>query len=214
MSTSQIEITRGSAALGLALDPQQIDALGRFLTLLQRWNAIYNLTSIRDPEQMLTHHVLDCLAIVPALNRRLQGVTNPRLLDVGSGAGLPGVVLAIACPRLSVTCVDAVGKKTAFIRQAAAELGLANLQAAHARVEKLVAAPFAVITSRAFATLADFVRATRHLLESEGSWLAMKGKDPSHETAELPVDLTFHVEHLVVPGLVAERCLVWVEPRR
>jgi 16S rRNA (guanine527-N7)-methyltransferase len=136
-----------------------------------------------------------------------------RLLDVGSGGGLPGVLIAVLCPGLQVSCVDTVGKKAAFIRQVGAELGLRNLRAEHARVEQLPGR-YDLITSRAFATLADFVALTRERLMPEGLWLAMKGKRPDEEIAALTTDVeVFHVEPLAVPGLDAERCLVWMRLR-
>ena len=197
-------------ALGLTTSPRQAGALLDYLGLMQQWNATYNLTAVRDPGAMLIQHLADCLAIVPAVRRELPA---GRLMDVGSGGGLPGVVLAIMLPTLAVTCVDAVGKKAAFIRQAAGTLALSNLQAVHARVETLRAEPFDLITSRAFACLADFAAWTAPLLAPGGRWLAMKGKSPIAELAALPTTVeVFHVEHLTVPQLDAERCLVWMRP--
>jgi 16S rRNA (guanine527-N7)-methyltransferase len=189
--------------------------LDRFLDLLGRWNAAYNLTAIRDVTQMRTQHLADCLAVVEPLRRHLGAAGRPlRILDVGSGGGLPGVVLAWADPAWHVTCVDAVGKKAAFVRQVAAELALPNLHVEQARVEDLQADPFDVITARAFASLADFVRLARQLIAPRGVWMAMKGKPPVEEMAALPADVeVFHVEPLTVPGLGAERCLVWMRPR-
>jgi 16S rRNA (guanine527-N7)-methyltransferase len=156
----------------------------------------------------------DCLAVLPALDHHLSEAGAARVLDVGSGGGLPGVVLALMRPRLDVTCVDTVGKKAAFVRQVAGALQLPNLHAAHSRVEALRAPAFDLITSRAFAALADFVRLTRPLLAPGGAWMAMKGKRPDDELAALPDDvLVFHVEPISVPGLDAERCLVWMKPR-
>ncbi len=199
--------------LALDVPEPQVDTLLSYLALLQRWNAHYNLTAVRDPAQMLTQHLADCLAVIAPLRRQV-GDPPARLLDVGSGGGLPGVVIAALNPALDVTCVDTVGKKAAFIQQAAGELRLKNLHAAHARVEKLVAIPFDVITSRAFASLADFVSLTRTQLADGGAWLAMKGKAPTEEIAALPADIdVFHVEQLRVPGLGAERCLVWMRPK-
>lgn len=199
--------------LALDVPEPQVDTLLSYLALLQRWNAHYNLTAVRDPAQMLTQHLADCLAVIGPLRRQL-GDRPARLLDVGSGGGLPGVVIAALNPALDVTCVDTVGKKAAFIQQAAGELRLKNLHAAHARVEKLAAIPFDVITSRAFASLADFVSLTRTQLADGGAWLAMKGKAPTEEIAALPADIdVFHVEQLRVPGLDAERCLVWMRPK-
>ncbi len=198
-------------SLGLALDPAALDRLLAYLALLQRWNATYNLTAVRDPGEMLTQHLADCLAVVGPLRRQLGAGTSRRVLDVGSGGGLPGVVLAVLEPGWSVTCVDAVGKKAAFIRQVAVELRLRNLAAEHARVESLKAGGFDLITSRAFASLADFVSLTRKLLAADGVWAAMKGKTPDAELAALPAGIAvFHVEPIAVPGLDAERCIVWM----
>ncbi len=198
--------------LGRAVSPEQIDALLQYLVLLQRWNSVYNLTSVREPGPMLTLHLVDCLALVAPLRRYVGMRSGLRLLDVGSGAGLPGVVIAALNPAIMVTCVDAVGKKAAFVRQAAGELALRNLGSEHSRVERLNAPPFDIITSRAFASLPDFVNLTRSHLAPQGVWLAMKGKRPDEELALLADDVdVFHVEQLAVPGLNAERCLVWMK---
>jgi 16S rRNA (guanine527-N7)-methyltransferase len=202
-----------TAELALDLTEQQADTLLAYLALLQRWNAHYNLTSVRDPAQMLTHHLADCLAIMAPL-RRLVGTSPLRVLDVGSGGGLPGVVIAALNPEVEVTCVDTVGKKAAFVQQVAGELRLKNLHAAHSRVENLVTAPFDLITARAFASLEDFIALTRARLAFGGIWLAMKGKTPTAEIESLPADIdVFHVEQLAVPGLDAERCIVWMRPK-
>lgn len=199
--------------LGLSLDGAQCEQLAAFGALLQRWGRTYNLTAILDRDQLLTHHLADCLAVVAPLRRHLATLApRPSLLDVGSGGGLPGVVLAIACPELAVCCVDTVGKKAAFVRQVAAELRLDNLRAEHARVEAMTGR-FDVVTSRAFASLADFVALTRARLADGGVWMAMKGQRPDDEIAALPGDVAvFHVEPLTVPGLGAQRCLVWMRP--
>ncbi len=200
------------AELGLAPTSAQTSALSNYLDLLQRWNATYNLTAVRDRAGMVTQHLADCLAIIPPLQRR---ATQGRLLDVGSGGGLPGVVIATLLPGWDVTCVDAVAKKIAFVRQVAGSLGLPNLHAEHSRVESLQALPFELITSRAFASLADFTALTRKHLAPGGAWLAMKGRVPDDEMAALPPDVhVFHVEPLHVPGLNAQRCLVWMQPRK
>jgi 16S rRNA (guanine527-N7)-methyltransferase len=198
--------------LGLAPSEAQATALLRYLDLLQRWNATYNLTAVRDRAAMLTQHLADCLTVIPPLQRHAgQG----RLLDVGSGGGLPGVVIALMLPGWDVTCVDAVGKKAAFVRQAAGALALPNLHAQHARIEDLTAPPFDVVISRAFASLADFTALTRRHLAPGGVWIAMKGRAPDDEMAELPADIdVFHVEPLSVPGLDAQRCLVWMRIRK
>ena len=201
--------------LGLVPAPGQVESLAQFLVLLQRWNATYNLTAVRDPAQMLIQHLADCLAVVGPLRRHLGARAEGRLLDVGSGGGLPGAVLAIMLPTLDVSCVDTVGKKAAFVQQTAAELGLHHLHAEHCRVERLAAPEFDVVVSRAFASLADFARLSRRHVSARGVWVAMKGKRPQHEIAELPPRIeVFHVEPLTVPGLDADRCLVWMRPTR
>jgi 16S rRNA (guanine527-N7)-methyltransferase len=204
---------------GFALNENQTQQLLAYRDLITKWNKVYNLTALRDPAQMLSHHIIDSLAAVPPLQKYLAGqkLDAPRLLDVGSGGGLPGVVIAACLPQVQVVCVDAVGKKAAFVQQVAGELKLANLRGAHARVEEWQGAPFDVITSRAFASLADFVQLTRmHLKPADGAhpggvWMALKGKVPHDEIAALPADVeVFHVEPLTVPGLEAERCIVWM----
>ena len=203
-----------SAALGLPISAAQRQGLVGYVELLARWNTTYNLTAVRDREAVWAQHIADCLAVLPALDRHMATGGARRVLDVGSGGGLPGVVLALMRPALDVTCIDAVGKKAAFVRQVAGALTLPNLHAVHGRVEALRAPPFDLVTSRAFASLADFVRLTRPLLAPGGSWLAMKGKLPADEIAALPADVTvFHVEPIGVPGLDAERCLVWIKPK-
>lgn len=200
--------------LGLAPSDSEIGSLLAYLALLQSWNATYNLTAIRDLSQMLTQHLADCLAVIGPLQRHLGKAVSPRLLDVGSGGGLPGVVIAILNPGIQVTCVDTVGKKAAFVRQVAGELGLKNLAAEHARVEALKLPSFDVVASRAFASLSDFVTLTTPLLATDGAWMAMKGKEPAEEMSALPRDVAvFHVEHLNVPDLAAERCIVWIRRR-
>ncbi len=198
--------------LALGSSETQVDTLLAYLALLQRWNAHYNLTSVRDPAQMLSQHLADCLAVIGPL-RRETGDRSVRLLDVGSGGGLPGVVIAGLNPNIDVTCVDTVGKKAAFVQQVAGELRLKNLHAVHARVENLDAAPFDIVASRAFASLGDFVSLTQKRLADGGTWLAMKGKPPTAEIDALPGNAAvFHVEQLHVPGLDAERCIVWMRP--
>ncbi|WP_295640572.1 16S rRNA (guanine(527)-N(7))-methyltransferase RsmG [uncultured Methylibium sp.] len=199
----------GAEELGIALDTAQQQQLLRYLSLIVQWTRVYNLTAVRDPAQMLTQHLLDSLAVVAPL-RRMTGGRPATLLDVGSGAGLPGIVVAVACPEISVTCVDAVGKKAGFIRQVGAELGLEHLVAVHARVED-VTGQWDIVVSRAFSSLEDFAHLTRRVLAPGGHWMAMKGRAPDDELAVLPSDIVaFHVEPLRVPGLDAERCIVWM----
>ena len=206
-------LRQDATALGLSLPDATLDRLVAYLALLRKWNAAYNLTAVRDAAQMRVQHLADCLAVIAPL-RRQAGEDGLRILDVGSGGGLPGVVLAAAEPAWDVSCVDTVGKKAAFICHAAGELWLPNLHALHARVEALPGPPFDVITSRAFASLPDFVRLTRPLLAPGGLWMAMKGRRPYDEISTLPADIdVFHVEPLTVPGLAADRCLIWMRPR-
>ncbi|HYE71494.1 MAG TPA: 16S rRNA (guanine(527)-N(7))-methyltransferase RsmG [Aquabacterium sp.] len=206
------ELNAGAVQLGLPLEQAVADRLLAYLALLQRWNKVYNLSAVRDPAEMLTHHLLDCLAVVPPLQRHAKGRAL-RVLDVGSGGGLPGVVLAIVQPAWSVTCVDTVAKKASFVRQVAGDLALPNLRAVHARVEEMPAdARFDLVVSRAFASLADFTAWSRERLAPGGAWLAMKGRAPDDEVASLAPDVSvFHVEPLRVPGLQAQRCLVWLK---
>lgn len=216
------QLQAGVDALALGLTDAQITLLMDFLALLQKWNKVYNLTAVRDPQEMMTHHLLDSLAAVAPLRRHAgvlagegegEGNGAVRLLDVGSGGGLPGVVFAICCPEVDVSCVDTVGKKAAFIQQAAVALKLRNLHGVHARVETLTT-PFDIISCRAFASLPDFVTWSRAaLVAPHGVWLAMKGKHPEDEIGALPADVAvFHVEQLTVPGLDAERCIIWMKP--
>ena len=223
--------------LGLDLSGAQIGALLAYLDLISKWTRVYNLTAVRDPAEMVTHHLLDCLAAMAPLADHLERTRQlkligsefqtvaeadpkpgdgqgARLLDVGSGAGLPGVVIAICFPGLGVTCVDTVAKKAAFIKQVALTLKLPNLTGLHARVEALgepASKPFDVICSRAFASLADFTQWSSGALAPAGVWMAMKGKHPQEEISALPgtVDV-FHVEQLKVPTLDADRCIVWM----
>lgn len=208
----QAGLNQGLQTLGLGLEATQVQHLLDYLDLIAKWTRVYNLTALRDPQDMLTHHLLDSLAVVQPL-RRHTGGAPARLLDVGSGAGLPGVVLAICCPELQVDCVDTVAKKAAFIQQVAASLGLAGrLRGVHARVESL-RTPYDVVSSRAFASLLDFTQGSAQALARQGVWMALKGKRPDAELAALPPAVqVFHVEPLVVPGLDAERCIVWLRP--
>lgn len=211
------ELTQGLSTLGLPLAPETEQRLLDYLDLIARWNKVYNLTAVRDPQDMLRQHLLDCLAAVPLLDAaeaaRGDGPAPWRILDVGSGAGLPGVVLAIVRPQWQVTCVDTVAKKASFIRQVGVELGLPNLQAVHQRVEAMDTPPFDLITSRAFASLADFIALTRERLAPQGQWAAMKAHLTEDERAAVPPDVQITgVSPLAVPGLDAQRCLVWMRP--
>lgn len=203
----------GLQALQLDLSEHQVSQLLDYQALIAKWTKVYNLTAVRDPAEMLTHHLLDSLAAIQPLQRHLAQAglgQGSSLLDVGSGAGLPGVVIAICCPAVAVTCVDTVAKKAAFIKQAALALKLPNLTGLHARVESITQ-PFDVVCSRAFASLADFTQWSVGALAPHGVWMAMKGKHPADELAALPPGVAlFHVEQLQVPGLAAERCMLWL----
>jgi len=203
----------GLQSLQLELSELQIQQLLDYQALIAKWTQVYNLTAVRDPAEMMTHHLLDSLAAIAPLRRHLKenGLESAsRLLDVGSGAGLPGVVIAICCPTVAVTCVDTVAKKAAFIKQAALALKLPNLTGLHARVES-IQQPFDVICSRAFASLVDFTQWSASALAPQGVWMALKGKHPAEELAVLPPKVQmFHVEQLQVPGLNAERCMLWL----
>lgn len=213
MTGTNAPLHSAAEQLGLSLSALQAERLLAYRDLISKWNKVYNLTSLRDPAQMLSHHIIDSLAAVPPLKRHLQqaGLASARMLDVGSGGGLPGVILATVLDGVDVSCVDTVGKKAAFVQQVANELHLSQLRGIHARVEDMKAEPFDLITSRAFASLFDFVQLTRMHLKPGAVWMALKGKTPHDEIAALPADIdVFHVEPLTVPGLDAERCLVWM----
>jgi 16S rRNA (guanine527-N7)-methyltransferase len=201
MSLAQ-ELARGVAQLGLEISPETQQMLLDYLVLMQKWNKVYNLTAIRNTEQMISHHLLDSLAVLPHL-------WSGRWLDVGCGAGLPGLVLAIVRPDWQFTLIDSNSKKTSFVQQAVIELGLHNVTVCGARVEELKSDDkFDGIISRAFAETADFVTLTRHLLADKGRWAAMKGA-PEQELQHLPGDVV--VERIIpleVSGLDAARCLV------
>jgi 16S rRNA (guanine527-N7)-methyltransferase len=206
-------LAQGANRLGVPLGPEQLDRLLKYRALLEKWSRVHNITAVRDGPAIVARHLLDSLAIVPALRLQAESCTGRplRVLDAGSGAGLPGLVVAIAMNEVEVCCVDSVAKKAAFVRHAAAELAVPNIRVEHARVEALDVGPFDVVVSRAFASLADFVRLTRRHLRRGGVWLAMKGQRSDEESAALPADVEmFHVEPINVPGVVAPRCLIWM----
>ena len=200
-------VTDGATALKLDCNESKIGLLIDYLALLSKWNAVYNLTAVRDPAQMVTQHLLDCMSAVPAF------AAAKNVLDVGAGGGLPGLVLAILRPDMQVSLIDTVHKKTAFLTQVKAELGLSNVTVHTARVEQLqLEKKFDVITSRAFAELADFVNWSGHLLEQGGRFIAMKGVNPEQELARLPEGWVIkEVRPLLVPGMQAERHLIFIE---
>jgi 16S rRNA (guanine527-N7)-methyltransferase len=207
-----LTLAAGISALGLSVGEAAQQQLLDYMALIQKWNKVYNLTALREPQEILTHHLLDSLSAVGPLMQQARSFgTAFSFLDVGSGGGLPGVVIAICCPHVNVTCVDTVSKKAAFVQQVSASLKLGNLKGLHARVETLNG-PFDVIGSRAFASLPDFVTWSSDALAGNGVWMAMKGKLPEEELVALPSMVqVFHVEHLHVPGLNAERCMIWMK---
>jgi 16S rRNA (guanine527-N7)-methyltransferase len=208
----KLALAEGISALGLSMSEGVQEQLLDYMALIQKWNKVYNLTALRDPREILTHHLLDSLSAIGPLMRQAASFDEAfSFLDVGSGGGLPGVVIAICCPKVKVTCVDTVSKKAAFVQQVAASLKLVNLKGLHARVETLTG-PFDVIGSRAFASLPDFINWSSGALAPKGIWMAMKGKLPEEEMAALPPTAqVFHVEQLQVPGLDAERCMIWMK---
>ena len=194
-------LSRGIADMGLTVSAQAQEKLLAYLSLLNKWNKVYNLTAVRDPLEMVTLHLLDSLSV-------LLYIKSNNLLDVGSGGGLPGIVLAICKPELQVTTIDTVQKKVIFMRQVKGELALDNLTPVHARVENFKPSkPFEMVISRAFSEISLFIQLTKHLIEKNGEWLAMKGVMPTAELASLPVQPT-DVIPLQVAGLVAERHLI------
>ena len=221
IGTEALQNTAG--AMGILVSVEQAEALLQYAQLLLQWNRVYNLTAIKNPQEVITHHLLDSMSVIPSLQRQLAAqeachaieANQPiELLDVGSGGGLPGVVLTILCPRLRVTCVDAVAKKAAFVQQVAAQLPVSllggRLKAVHGRVEKLQTT-YDVIASRAFASLGDFTQWSRQSLKTSGMWMAMKGLHPQQEMDVLPPWVqVFHVEQLRVIGLDAQRCVAWM----
>ena len=216
VSASQLDarLRAGLDAMGLSLEEEGVERLLAYLDLMGKWNRVYNLTAVRDPLEMLTHHVLDSLSAVQPLRRHLgQTQGQPQLLDVGSGGGLPGVVFAVCQPDLKKEKEEDVGKKAAFVQQVASALQLRNLRGLHARVEQ-VREVYDVVSSRAFASLADFTAWSQQTVAPQGVWLAMKGRRPDEEMAALPPTVeVFHVEPLQVPQLDAERCIVWMRKK-
>lgn len=199
------ELSTGARQLGVELSAQQHESLLGYLALLIKWNKAYNLTAVRDPDEMVSRHLLDSLSVMPFIHNDTQ-----RWLDVGSGGGMPGIPLAILHPHKQVTVLDSNGKKTRFLTQVKLELGLDNLGVVNARVEAFrPEQPFAGIVSRAFSALEDFANWTRHLGDRDTHWLAMKGLRPDDELARMPEDFKVEAEHtLAVPGCQGQRHLL------
>ena len=215
VSTSE-RLLRALETLRLKSQPTQQAALLEYLSQLMRWNKTYNLTAIRDPDQALVHHIFDSLSLVAPLSRvlSLNPTETPTIVDVGSGGGLPGVILAIMLPSVRVTCVDAVEKKTMFVRQMAGVLALQNLSAQHARIETLEPLQSTLVTSRAFASLRDFAQLAGPHVREGGYLVAMKGREPTEELNALQAHTAWSaqaIEPLTVPELEGQRCLVWMQ---
>lgn len=209
-------LAEAAQALGLTLASEQTETLLKYLQQMQRWNRTYNLTALRDPDLMLVQHVFDSLSVVPAIQTIAgkKAKTNLTIVDVGSGGGLPGVVLATACSTWNIHCIDAVEKKMAFVRQMSAVLSLPNLKAHHIRIEQAESFNADVVISRAFASLVDFVSLSEKHVAPTGQIIAMKAKYPTDEIAELETNTDWRVEsilELAVPELNAERCLVYLK---
>ncbi|CAM4195049.1 16S rRNA (guanine(527)-N(7))-methyltransferase RsmG [Bordetella muralis] len=206
-------LTQACDSLGLPITAAQTEQLLTYLAQMQRWNRTYNLTAIRDPEQMLVQHLFDSLSVVNPLANTLDPAAMTKVYDIGSGGGLPGVVLAIMLPSWQISCVDAVEKKMAFVRQMSGVLSLSNLRAVHGRVEALAPAQCDVVISRAFASLNDFASLAGRHVRNDGTLVGMKGKVPEDEIQALHQQGEWHVEHiqaLQVPQLDAQRCLIWM----
>ena len=202
------QLAAGIAAMNLDIGEPQQQKLLAYLALLQKWNKTYNLTALRDEAKMVSHHLLDSLTLLPYI-RNAQ-----TLADIGSGGGMPGIPAAICRPDLQMTLVDANTKKTAFLQQAAIELGLDNVSVFAGRVENLHQTAD-IVTSRAFAELADFVSLTRHLLHENSIWAAMKGAYPQDELFRLPENVeAYQTDRLSVPMLDAERHMVLLRPKQ
>ncbi len=205
--SQQAILEQGIKDAKLDISAQTQQRLLDYLALMQKWNKVHNLTAVRDADEMVTLHLLDSLVVLPFIDAK-------HLLDVGSGAGLPGIPLAICLPDLQVTVIDSNSKKVSFMRQAKAELGIANLEVLGGRVEEIASTrKFEIIISRAFSDLSLFISLTHHLLDAQGNWLAMKGVYPEVELAELAAKTgvtASKVEVLNVPGLDAQRHLAFL----
>lgn len=207
------DLAEKALALGFALTKDQTTAVFRYVELLKRWNRVFNLSAIKNSKDIWTHHIFDSMAALAIL--RKADFEEPSVVDVGSGGGVPGVIWALIRPDWKITCVDAVGKKIAFIQQVVSEIPnlSGNLQGVHARIETH-SGQYDVVTSRAFSSLTTFTQCTRHLLKRNSIWFALKGRYPTTEIAELPTSIdVFHVEQVQVPNLFEQRCVVWMRPR-
>ena len=202
------QLQEGLQSMGLSLTTAQQLLLLEYVALLKKWNSTYNLTALRDEHTMISHHVLDSLTLLPYIQHA------QTLMDVGSGGGMPGIPTAICRPDLQITLLDANTKKTSFLQQAVIELGLHNVSVASGRVEAMHDKKVDVVTSRAFAELAEFISLTKHLLNENGYWAAMKGVYPYEELEHVPASVVVEkVDKLTVPMLNAERHMVIMRPQ-
>lgn len=209
MTDLKEQLKQGLNAMGLELSTAQQLLLLEYVALLQKWNSTYNLTALRDADKMISHHLLDSLTLLPYV----QGAKT--LMDVGSGGGMPGIPTAICCPHLDITLLDSSTKKTTFLQQAVIELGLKNVTVASGRVEAMHDKKVDVVTSRAFAELHDFIALTKHLLNENAYWAAMKGVYPYEELENVPDNIeVYQIDKLEVPQLKAERHMVLMRPKK
>jgi len=220
MTSYNERIQDACRSMGVECSAAQSAQLLRYISEMQKWNKTYNLTALREPEQMLIQHIFDSLSVVPYLSGALKdgaGASPASICDIGSGGGLPGVVIAVMNPECSVQCIDAVEKKTAFVRQMVGAVNLPNLSATHSRIEQMAPQNADIVISRAFASLLDFATLSGVHVRAGGWLVGMKGKRPDEEIEDLHSKTDWQVDHidpLVVPELNAQRCLVWMRRKK
>lgn len=216
MTNVDVRLTNAAEQMGLLLDDKQKQAILLYLELIQKWNKTYNITAIKDAEQILIQHIFDSLSVIAPLQAKIDPANEAIVLDVGSGGGLPGVIIAICCPNWTVTCIDAVEKKTSFITMVAGRLGLKNLRSKHCRIEDYTSGIADLVISRAFAALNDFANWSGHTLKESGHLAAMKGRYLQDEVEELESTSDWQVnswQPLEVVDMDAERCLIWINKK-
>ena len=214
MSSFDIRLTKAAEKMGLVLDDKQKQSVLLYLELIQKWNKTYNITAIKEAEQILVQHLFDSLSVIAPLQQQVGAEKAAVVLDVGSGGGLPGVIIAICCPHWHVTCIDAVEKKTSFITMVAGRLGLKNLSSKHCRIEDYASDEADLVVSRAFASLSDFANWSGHTAKKNGHLAAMKGHYYPDEIAELEKTSDWLLDlwqALEVVDMDAERCLIWLK---
>ncbi|MDO5666869.1 MAG: 16S rRNA (guanine(527)-N(7))-methyltransferase RsmG [Alcaligenaceae bacterium] len=216
MADFNVRLSQAAEKMHLTLDDKQKQDILLYLELIQKWNKTYNITAIKNAEQILIQHIFDSLSVIPALQKKIDSTTERTVLDVGSGGGLPGVIIAICCPQWHVTCIDAVEKKTSFITMVAGRLGLENLRSKHVRIEDYVSAEADLVISRAFASLSDFANWSGHTVNEHGFLAAMKGHYLEDEVSELQQNSDWCLsswQKIEVPDMDAERCLIWMSKK-